>query len=143
MSNLERDFAAVFGYLAQAHARFLLDHQDVAHAAGKKMNPSGVYDETLPSADDLELYERHVPGATKLMLDLAECCQREYWDSRKAELVRRTSKQHLKFAFTIAVIVLLIGSVAFSVCSLMPIATFLCGVALYFNINALVNPKRR
>lgn len=119
MSNLERDFAAVFGYLAKAHARFLLDHQDVANAAGKKMNPSGVYDETLPLADDLELYERHVPGATKLMLDLAECCQREYWDSRKAELARRPSKQYasVRRGQIFACIVLLAIVAAIIVCA--------------------------
>lgn len=62
-ASVQECFAAVFGYLAKAHARFLFEHQDIASSAGKVMNGSGGYDETIPSAEDLKFYEEHHPGA--------------------------------------------------------------------------------
>ena len=89
-ASVQECFAAVFGYLAKAHALFLFEHQDIASSAGKVMNGSGGYDETIPSAEDLKFYEEHHPGAARQMLDMAEEIQKEYWASRKADLARRT-----------------------------------------------------
>ena len=89
-ASVQESFEAVFAYLAKAHARFLLEHQDIASSAGKVMNCSGGYDETIPSAEDLKFYEDHHPGAAKRILDMTEEIQKEYWASRKKDLARRT-----------------------------------------------------